>query len=57
MSLPQSVAEVIAKHVVFETESIDRICLNAYQPSWQIEPGAVVFFRRHTTRPTHSSPR
>jgi DNA-binding MarR family transcriptional regulator len=47
MSLPKSVADVIAEHVVFETESIDRMYLNVYQPSLQIEPGAAVFFRRH----------
>ena len=42
MSLPTSVAEVIAKHVAFEIESIDRMYLNVYQPSLQIEPGAVI---------------
>jgi len=47
MSIPTSVAEVIGKHVVFETESIDRMYLNVYQPSLQIEPGAAMFFRRH----------
>jgi hypothetical protein len=47
MSLPSSVADVIDKHVVLETESIDRMYLNVYQPALQIEPGAAMFFRRH----------
>jgi hypothetical protein len=47
MSLPSSVADVIEKHVVFETESIDRMYLNVYQPGLQIEPGAAMFFRHH----------
>lgn len=37
----------MAKHVAFETESIDRMYLNVYQPSLQIEPGAAMFFRGH----------
>jgi hypothetical protein len=41
------VADVIDKHVVFDTESIDRMYLNVYQPGLQIEPGAAMFFRRH----------
>ena len=47
MTIPTSVADVIGKHVVFETESIDRMYLNVYQPSLQIEPGAARFFRFH----------
>ena len=47
MSLPSSVADVIDKHVVFTTESIDRMYLNVYQPGLQIEPGAAMFFRGH----------
>jgi hypothetical protein len=47
MSIPHSVADVVSQHVVFETESIDRLYLNVYQPSLQIEPGAAMFFRRH----------
>jgi hypothetical protein len=47
MSIPKSVADVVARHVVFETESIDRMYLNVYQPSLQIGPGAAVFFRGH----------
>ncbi len=47
MSIPATVADVIGKHVTFETESIDRMYLNVYQPSLQIEPGAAMFFRGH----------
>lgn len=47
MSIPATVADVIQKHVVFETESIDRMYLNVYQPGLQIEPGAAMFFRGH----------
>jgi hypothetical protein len=47
MSLPKSVADVITKHVLFETESIDRMYFNVYQPSLQIEPGVANFFRHH----------
>jgi hypothetical protein len=47
MSIPASVGDVIGKHVVFETESIDRMYMNVYQPGLQIEPGAAMFFRQH----------
>ena len=47
MSVPRTVADVVTKHVIFETESIDRMYFNVYQPSLQIEPGAANFFRRH----------
>jgi hypothetical protein len=32
MTLPRTVADVLAEHVVFEVESIDRMYLNAYVP-------------------------
>ena len=35
MTLPRTVAEVLADHVVFEIESIDRMYLNVYQPRLQ----------------------
>jgi hypothetical protein len=47
MSLPQSVAEVIAKHVTLELECIDRLYLNVYVPALQHEGGVVSFFRFH----------
>lgn len=47
MSVPQSVADVMDKHVVFETECIDRMYLNVYQPMLQTGGGVSVFFRAH----------
>lgn len=47
MSLPQSVADVIGKHVAFQTESIDRMYLNVYQPTLQTGGGISHFFRHH----------
>ena len=47
MSLPQTVAEVIRKHVTLELESIDRMYLNLYIPRLQYERGVASFFRFH----------
>ena len=47
MSIPQSVTEVLRKHVIFEVESIDRMYLNLYVPELQYEGGVVTFFRHH----------
>ena len=47
MSVPASVADVIGKHVVFETESIDRMYLNVSQPILQTGGGVSFFFRKH----------
>jgi hypothetical protein len=44
--LPQTVADVLGKHVVLETESIDRMYLNAIVPRLQIVEGAVHFIRQ-----------
>ncbi|MFG1711328.1 hypothetical protein ACFLIM_50095 [Nonomuraea sp. M3C6] len=41
MTLPRTVADVLATHVVFEIESIDRLYLNVYQPRLQ-HPRALV---------------
>jgi hypothetical protein len=35
MTLPRTVADVLAEHVVLEVESIDRMYLNAYVPGLQ----------------------
>jgi hypothetical protein len=40
MSLPRSVAEVLAEHVTLEVEGIDRMYLNVYIPELQREQGA-----------------
>ena len=44
--LPQSVAEVLSKHVTLEVESIDRMYLNAIVPRLQIVEGALRFIRQ-----------
>jgi hypothetical protein len=47
VSVPGTVGDVIGKHVVLETESIDRMYLNVYQPGLQHGGGAASFFRFH----------
>ena len=47
MSVPQTVAEVLSKHVVLEVESIDRMYLNVYIPELQAVEGALKFIRIH----------
>jgi hypothetical protein len=55
MSIPRSVAEVIREHVVLETEGIDRMYLNVYQPKLQTEKQSACFFRYHRGQPVPSS--
>ena len=45
MTVAQSVAEVLRKHVTFELEGIDRMYLNAYVPLLQTEGGTAWFFK------------
>ena len=47
MTVPRSVAEVLAGHVTLEVESIDRMYLNLYVPKLQYESGVVGFFKGH----------
>jgi hypothetical protein len=47
MSVPRSVAEVMAQHVTLAVESIDRMYLNVYQPKRQTDCGVAAFFRFH----------
>jgi hypothetical protein len=47
MTLPRSAADVLAGHVVFEIESIDRMYLNVWQPRLQHGAGAAAFFTSH----------
>lgn len=47
MSLPRSVAEIMADHVTLEVEGIDRMYLNVYIPQLQRELGVASFFRFH----------
>jgi hypothetical protein len=44
--LPQTVANVLRKHVVLEVESIDRMYLNAIVPRLQIVEGTLHFIRQ-----------
>jgi hypothetical protein len=44
--LPQTVAEVLGKHVILEVECIDRMYLNAIVPRLQIVEGALRFIRQ-----------
>jgi hypothetical protein len=44
MTLPRSAADVLAGHVLFEIEAIDRMYLNLYQPRLQHGAGIAAFF-------------
>jgi hypothetical protein len=45
MTLPHSVADVLARHVTLELECIDRMYCNLYVPILQTEGGVAWFFR------------
>jgi hypothetical protein len=47
MTLPRSAAGVLAGHVLFEIEAIDRMYLNLYQPRLQHGAGIAAFFVGH----------
>ena len=47
MTLPRSAADVLADHVLFEIEAIDRMYLNLYQPRLQHSAGIASFFVGH----------
>jgi len=47
MTLPRSAADVLADHVLFEIEAIDRMYLNVYQPRLQHGAGMAAFFVGH----------
>lgn len=47
MTVPRSVADVLADHVTLEIESIDRMYCNLYVPQLQYVNGVVQFFRGH----------
>jgi hypothetical protein len=47
MTLPRSAADVLAGHVLFEIEAIDRMYLNLYQPRLQHGAGVASFFTGH----------
>jgi hypothetical protein len=47
VTLPRSAADVLAGHVLFEIEAIDRMYLNLYQPRLQHGAGIAAFFVGH----------
>ena len=47
MTVARSVAEVLAEHVVFEIECIDRMYCNVYQPRLQHVGGVVGYLQQH----------
>src|SRR5512142_234430 len=47
MSVTLSVKDILDKHIVLQTEGIDRLYLNGYVPKLQMVEGVVGFFRRH----------
>jgi hypothetical protein len=55
MTLPRSVAEVLASHVRFEIECVDRMYCHVYVPGRQSVPGAVWFCRTHLGQPYAST--
>ena len=46
MTLPRTVADVLARHVRFEVECIDRMYLNVYVPQLQFAQGIVGYLQR-----------
>lgn len=55
MTLPRSAADVLADHVLFEIEAIDRMYLNLYQPRLQHGAGVAAFLAGHRGHPFASS--
>ena len=55
MTVARSVTDVLAEHVTFELECIDRMYLNVYQPRLQHAAGVAWFFRGHRGHPFASS--
>jgi hypothetical protein len=55
MNVARSVAEVLADHVVFELECIDRMYCNVYQPRLQHVGGVVGYLHQHLGLPIAST--
>ena len=55
MTLPRSAGDVLADHVLFEVESIDRMYCNLYVPQLQRAEGIVGFIRGHLGKPIAST--
>jgi hypothetical protein len=55
MTLPRTVSDVVAEHVVFDVECIDRMYLNVYVPKLQYAAGIVGFVHRQLGLPIAST--
>jgi hypothetical protein len=55
MKIARTVAEVLADHVVFEIECIDRLYCNVYQPRLQHVGGVVGYLQQHLGLPIAST--
>ena len=55
MTLPRSVADVLADHVVFELECIDRMYCNVYVPQLQHPGGLLGYIQRQLGLPIAST--
>ena len=55
MTLPRTVADVVAEHVVFQLECIDRMYLNVYVPGLQYPRGIVAYVHRQLGLPIAST--
>ena len=55
MTLPRTVSDVVAEHVVFEVECIDRMYLNVYVPGLQYAAGLVAYVHRQLGLPIAST--
>ncbi|HEX2808661.1 MAG TPA: hypothetical protein VHN80_21065, partial [Kineosporiaceae bacterium] len=55
MNLPRSVSDVVAEHVTFQVECIDRMYLNVYVPGLQYPAGLVAYVHRQLLLPIAST--
>ncbi len=55
MTVARSVADVLAEHVVFEVECIDRMFCNVYVPGLQYAAGLVAYVHRQLELPIAST--
>jgi hypothetical protein len=55
MTLPRTVADVLADHVVFEVECIDRMYCNVYVPKLQFAAGVLGYVQRQLGLPIAST--
>ena len=55
MTVARTVADVLAEHVVFDVECIDRMYVNLYQPKLQYPVGLVGYVHRELGLPIAST--